>query len=312
VLWVTHNAYSFSDAPDWTGSLSRMSGTDLATVQHVLVHLPRSWRDHLTNQPHFGPDGALYFPQGRNTSYGAPDDEWGQRVQHLLCATILRLDVSKLDALERPLDVKTPDGGGSYDPAAPGAPLTIYASGVRNAYSLLWHSNGKLYAPVNGSQPGGNTPAGPGVPALQKIAASENDWLFKITAPGRYFGHPNEVQKHFVLNGGNPTARRDPFEIPEYPVGTRPDPAWTPPVFDFGAHISPNGVIEYTSDAFGGKLKHRLMVCRYNIGADIIVLALDENGDVRSSQIGIAGLGNLDNPLDLAEDPRNGNLYVSE
>jgi hypothetical protein len=54
------------------------------------------------------------------------------------------------------------------------------------------------------------------------------------------------------------------------------------------------------------------MVCRYNIGADIIVLALDEDGDVRSSQIGIAGLGNLDNPLDLAEDPRNGNLYVSE
>ena len=32
-----------------------------------------------------------------------------------------------------PLDVQT-DEGGRYDPYAPGAPLTVYASGVRNAY----------------------------------------------------------------------------------------------------------------------------------------------------------------------------------
>ncbi len=43
------------------------------------------------------------------------------------------------------------EAGGSYDPYDPGAALTIYATGVRNAYDLLWHSNGRLYVPVNGS-----------------------------------------------------------------------------------------------------------------------------------------------------------------
>ena len=45
-------------------------------------------------------------------------------------------------------------------PFAPDAPLTIYASGVRNAFDLLFTSDGKLYAPTNGSAAGGNTPGG--------------------------------------------------------------------------------------------------------------------------------------------------------
>jgi hypothetical protein len=313
VLWVTHNHPAFADAPDLSSAVSRMSGTDLAEVEDVVVRLPRSIRDHLTNQPAFGPDGALYFPQGSMSAYGAPCDEWGRRDQHLLSATILRLDV---DALKpgQVIDALTPDAAGTFDPGAPGSPLTIYATGIRNAYDLVWHSNGMLYAPVNGSQPGGSTPPSPDgkVPALSEIAMSEDDWLFKVDRAGRYFGHPNKLQGHYVLNGGNPTDGVDFAEVPNYPVGTRPDPAWVPATFNFGQHVSPNGVIEYTSDAFDGRLKRRLLVCRYNVGSDIIVLALDEKGEVRSAQIGVAGLGKLANPLDLAEDPRNGNLYVSE
>ena len=56
-----------------------------------------------------------------------------------------------------PLDVQTEDGG-SYDPFASGAAVTIFGQGVRNAYDLVWHSNGFLYVPTNGSAPG-NTPA---------------------------------------------------------------------------------------------------------------------------------------------------------
>ena len=313
VLWVTHNHPAFADAPDLTSTVSRMSGTDLAEVEDVVVRLPRSIRDHLTNQPAFGPDGALYFPQGSMSAYGAPCDEWGRRDQHLLSATILRLDVAALKP-GQVIDALTPEAGGGFDPAAPGSPLTIYATGVRNAYDLVWHSNGMLYAPVNGSQPGGSTPASPDgkAPALSKITMSEDDWLFKADRAGRYFGHPNRLQGHYVLNGGNPTDGVDFAEVPNYPVGTRPDPAWVPATFNFGQHVSPNGAIEYTSDAFDGRLKRRLLVCRYNVGSDIIVLALDDKGDVRSAQIGVAGLGKLANPLDLAEDPRNGNLYVSE
>ena len=88
-----------------------------------MVHLPRSVRDHLTNQPSFGPDGALYIPQPSNTAFGAPDDVWGNRPERLLSATILRLDVA--NTCDEPIDARTADGGGTYDPAAAGAPLTI-------------------------------------------------------------------------------------------------------------------------------------------------------------------------------------------
>jgi hypothetical protein len=251
----------------------------------------------------------LYIPQPSNTAFGGSDAVWGDRPERVLSATVLRLDVA--NACDAPIDAKTADGGGAYDPDAPGAPLTVYADGVRLAYDLLWHSNGRLYAPVNGSSAGGNAPAGGGAPALQDIPDSEHDWLFRVR-PGRYHGHPNPQRGHYVLNGGNPTASPDPAEVPQYPVGTPPDPAWNAAVYDFGDHVSPNGIIEYRGTAFGGRLRGKLLVCRYNAGSDILCLSLDADGNVKSATAGIAGLTGLTNPLDLAEDVRTGNVYVAE
>jgi glucose/arabinose dehydrogenase len=311
VLWVSHGFFAFENAPDWTGKITRMSGPGLTIVQDVVINLPRSYRDHLTNQPSFGPDGALYFPQGSSSAYGSPDATWGNRPEHLLNATVLRLDVSRVTP-GQPIDVRTKDAGGLYDPYAPGAPLTIYATGVRNAFDLVWHSNGHLYVPTNGSSPGGNTPAGAGAPGLNNLPVSEDDWLFNIT-PGKYYGHPNPVQGHFVLNGGNPLGQSKlPGRVPQYPPGTNPDPQWEPAAYVFGKHVSSNGVIEYRGNAFGGALDHKLMVCRYNVGSDIIVLSLDAAGNVSQAVTGITGMSNFANPLDLIEDVPSGNLYVAE
>ena len=87
-----------------------------------------------------------------------------------------------------PLNVLTPDAktdagvslGGNDDPTAPGVPLTIYASGIRNAFTLLFDSTGQLWAPANGSSSGGNTPAGGGGPALTDVQQVEEDTLFKV------------------------------------------------------------------------------------------------------------------------------------
>jgi hypothetical protein len=51
---------------------------------------------------------------------------------------------------------RMPDG--TYNPYATTSPLTIYASGVRNAFDLVWHSNGYLYVPTNGSNYDGTPP----------------------------------------------------------------------------------------------------------------------------------------------------------
>ena len=219
------------------------------------------------------------------------------------------LDVRKLTR-GHPLDARTPDGGGSYDPFAPGAPLTIYAEGLRNAYDLCWADNGRLYVPVNGSSSGGNTPAGPGTTALVNVPIAENDWLFCIT-PGKYYGHPNPRQHHFVLNGGNPGDSHGTSVIPTYPPGTLPDPDWQPPAFDFGPHVSADGIIEYRGGAFGGKLDRNLIVCRFNVD-DLICLHLAADGRIDRVQTHVPGLDDLRGALDLAEDATNGNLYVSE
>ena len=115
-----------------------------------------------------------------------------------------------------------------------------------------------------------------------------------------------------MLNGGNPTREFDFAETVQYPVGIRPDKDFVPATWSFGKHTSANGVIEYRSDTFGGKLKGKLMVCRYNVGSGIIVLTLDDKGDVIGDAFGYEGLTGLINPLDITEDRRNGNLYVTE
>jgi glucose/arabinose dehydrogenase len=310
ILWVPNSPAMFTNVPDFSDKLTRISGKNLDKVEDILINLPRSFRDHMTNQPSIGPDGALYIPQGSSSAYGAPDREWGDRAEHLLTAAILRLDVSKLPA-KLPLDVKTVDVQGPYDPRVEGAPLTVYATGIRMPYDMVWHSNGQLYSAVNGSSAGGNSPAKEGVPGLNRITLAEHDWLFKIKKGG-YYGHPNPTWGYYVLNGGNPTKDFDKFEVPFYPVGIKPEKDWEPAIYDLGAHISADGTIEYKGDAFGGKLKGALMICRYNVGADILTVKLDAKGDVAEAIMGIRGLTGFANPLDIEQDEKSGNLYIAD
>lgn len=329
ILWASHSAFTFSNGPDWAGKITRLSGVDLGTVVDFVIGLPRSTRDHVTNQIDFGPDGALYFLQGSNSAMGAPDSAWNFRPERLLNAAVLRLDVA---AITPPLDVRTEEGG-TYNPFELNAPLTIFASGVRNAYDLVWHRNGFLYVPTNGSASGGSTPAtpspfnppysprideslngpyfGPEVPALSAVSQTMNDFLFRVVQGG-YYGHPNPKRHEYVLNGGNPTAGSDPAQVNAYTVGTLPDRNWRGAAFDFGQHYSPDGIIEYKSNAFGGALTGKLLVVRYSGGDDIIVLTPGLNGDIINSQTGISGLTGFVDPLDLIENPANGFLYLAE
>jgi hypothetical protein len=345
VLWVSHGQLAgLGDNPkeiarDWTGKISRLSGRDLSRYEDVVIHLPRGVNDHLNNQPAFGPDGALYFAQASNSAMGAPDPKWGMRPERLLGAAILRLDVSRLAPGGPPLDARTeherPADGGPplttgplYDPYAPDAPLTIYATGIRNGYDLLFHSGGRFYAPINASAAGGRTPgshdprganarrpdtgkpyAGPTVPALPDVPYTMEDTLL-LVEHGAYYGHPNPLRGEFVLKGGNPTPGPDPGEIPAYPVGTAPDPNFRHDSYSFGKNLSPCGIIEYKSD---GPLKGKILVARYSGGDDVIVLSPDgPGGAITESLTGIDGLNGFRDPLDLTEDPRNGNLYVAE
>ncbi|WP_221391593.1 putative Ig domain-containing protein [Dyadobacter sp. NIV53] len=354
IAWISHCSAGLSNAPEFDGNISKLTGADLETEQQILTKLPRSKADHLVNSIAFGPDGALYFNQGSNSSMGVYDGAW-QRDESLLAATVMRLDMSKLAGITLPLDVRTTANqalinaapadnmrmsDGTYNPYASTSPLTIYASGVRNAFDLLWHSNGQLYVPANGSAAGGNSPAsvvgtrrpdgtpynGPVVIGTTAVKV-QNDWLFRVNPlkPVGYYGHPNPLRGQYVANRGY-------LDNPKYPATQGPDANYRPAAFNFELNKSPNGVIEYKSNAFGGSLKGRILVCRFSGGSDIIVLepgAMAKDASINSAESddkvydiigsqtgsgtnGISGLSGFTNPLDITEDVETGNLYVIE
>ncbi|MEO1329243.1 MAG: malectin domain-containing carbohydrate-binding protein [Pseudomonadota bacterium] len=218
---------------------------------------------------------------------------------------------------------------GFYNPFEEDAVVQIYGEGVRNAYDLVWHSSGNLYVPTNGSAGGGYVPEDPTQPGTQAIpgddpnvngAPVQNDYLFNVVEGG-YYGHPNELLGNYILNGGNPTAGVDPAEVVTtnpnsalrgYEVGVNPDPEWQGFAYDFGAKISPNGVVEYQNGALSGAL----LVAEYSQSDSIRVLRVDPvTGEITDGSETLrdenGDLLRFDNPLDVATDPRNGNIYVA-
>ncbi len=350
IAYISHQSGALGNAPDWDGKISRISGQNLEQEELLVTNLPRSLRDHLTNSIAFNPaePNVLYFNQGSNSAAGAPDSAWGNREESLLSAATLRLDLVKLPS-ELPLDVKTtrniqaiinvnvnsPNLDGLYNPYYVNAPLTLYATGIRNAYDLVWHTNGQLYIPTNGTAGRSNAPASiEGMrrpdgsfydytnPRYPEIPASndnntQRDWLFRIDPNSSigYYGHPNPFRGEFVLNRGeqdviNATAGADGGAAYE---GVVADFNYRGAAFDFEFNKSPNGVIEYRSLSENGNLQGVLLVARYSGGSDIIALVPNGlNGDILTSKTGIPGFGNFQDPLDLVEDVRNGNIYVSD
>jgi hypothetical protein len=351
VAWISYSSAGLTEAPLFDGNISRLSGPNLENEQQVIVNLSRSTRDHMVNSMAFGPDSALYINLGSNSSAGSYDKGW-QREETLLAGSLLRLDTKKLNKVRLPLDVKTTSNkdlinhasstsvkmvDGTYNPYSINSPLTIYASGIRNAYDLVWHSNGQLYIPANGSGGGGNSPAsvkgtrrpngtyynGPTIPATQNVPV-QHDWLFRVNPdkPVGYFGHPNPLRGEYVINRGF-------ADNPVFAPNIKPDVNYRGAAYDFGFNKSPNGVIEYKSDAFNGALKGKLLVCRFSGGGDIMVLEpgskvrrrllneADTIYDIKHVASGVGnngleGMAGFANPLDIVEDVTNGNLYISE
>jgi N-acetylneuraminic acid mutarotase len=155
------------------------------------------------------------------------------------------------------------------------------------------------------------------------------DLLYRVEE-GAYYGHPNPSRGECIFFGGNPTEALD-FSVPttsetsatdymdtdKYVVGVQPMPGWREPLFSFGRNKSANGIIEYASDVFCGRLKGDLLVTYFAQSDQIRRLQLSPEGLnvrfdkplIRSSAT--TGGTLLGNPLPLVQDP-NGRIYVGE
>ncbi len=362
-IWVTDN-YPIPrqdkafDTPEFSGRVSKITlgsngSFQGATAEAYITGLPRSGGGHVTNSlefranPNAGQAGEpaylLYLSQGSNSAAGSPDGAWGNRPERLLNAAVLEIDPRRgapaggFDVRTEPVTAPTTanpassfnaDGtySGFYNPFAPDAVLKIFATGVRNAYNLVWHSNGQLYAPTNGTASGGRTPDDPDQAGSQVISNSPKqfDYLFTVEG-GKYYGHPNALRDAYVLNGGNPTAGVDPYEVTDrkdgnpntdgYDVGVLPDENYDlDGVYSLGYNQSPSGAIEYKGNAFGANLKGAILIAQFSTGDNVRVIRVDGDGKIIGDDVLRRPNGSIiDNyidPLDIIENPVTGQLYL--
>ncbi|KAA9083798.1 malectin domain-containing carbohydrate-binding protein, partial [Microbacterium radiodurans] len=395
-LWITKTSANVgNEQAQFISGISMLSGPNLQTEKKVFTGLPRSQSDHLTNSMVYGPNDDILVLQGSNQAAGDLDSSWGQRGEQKLTAALLyfdpdnaRVQAAITDAEgDNPQLVQTASSGyagenaangynaaAPYDPFAANAPLKIYASGIRNAYDLTYHSNGHIYVATNGTAGGGNSPgvtynaangtftrvAAAGIPGFSSVNGqnvtdacnariartaadptvpdyvptsvpavsnhpTQRDHLYDVKK-GWYYGHPNPTRCEFVLHEGN-----DPAKPPvsagqggtKYASGVKAEPNYGGVAYDFEFNKSPNGTIEYKSKTFGGQLQNRVVVVRFSNNNDLIFLQADAaSGKILGGQteVGITGVANstiggvggFNDPLEVVEDTRNGNLYVNQ
>jgi len=267
-----------------SGILSRLTWNGASWDKLDLVRgLPRSEENH-------GPNGiqldeatnTLYLASAGNTNSGAPSNNFALLPEYALSAAILSIDLTAigettydlptLDDEDQPgIDVTDPFGGNNGKNQAllvPGGPVQVFASGFRNAYDLVLTSNGRFYAVDNGPNAGwgdvpiGEGPEGNATNEVNEPGLTYGDGLHFITGAGYYGGHPNPTRSN-PANTFNPTNPQSPVSVAN-PIESD---FLIPGVEDASLIVfgnSTNGIVEYTSSAFGGALQGDLLVASFD------------------------------------------------
>lgn len=281
-----------------------------------VVGLPRHPNgDHSVQSLAFH-QGKLYASVGSMTTSGNESFSfWGDPILREIpvSASIVEIDYTSLGAPSTVRDsVITADS----------APVRLFATGLRNAYDLAWHSNGNLYANIN--QNGGSdeqstrTPTDGACEGLPSSVATNtlNDTL-NLIRRGGYYGHPNPSRGECVVMGGGQGA----FAVAGYDKSQAPEPAFNPALItpyasstggSFG--ISVNGLAEYLG---GGPLAGSLLSADFS-GSRTILTAKPASANDMSLAEPIGQLADTSgapltfiHPLDVVSTS-SGEVYVAD
>jgi large repetitive protein len=333
VMYVTSSDPRFGtlsgelDLDTNSGIVSRLTWNGSSWTKVDLVRgLPRSSEIHAPNGLALK-DNKLYVAIGGHTNHGAPSVNFGLLPEYALSAAILEIDLSAITS--PPYDIPTlndPDRSGDPDANDPfggndgknqakivsGGPVKIYASGFRNAYDVVWHSNGALYAMDNGGNQGagappvGEGPAGTCTNTDNEGGITDRDGLYRITSAGYYQGHPNPTRgnRSNTFGGQSPVpAGLEKAEECDYQTSGAEDGSVPKDSNNDGLtffNFSTNGIAEYPASNFDGMMKGNLLLAQMDQGGTgtIFRIALTASGLLQSrAQLPVSGYGN--NPLDV-------------
>ncbi|MDX6556316.1 MAG: hypothetical protein QOD86_2511 [Miltoncostaeaceae bacterium] len=252
-----------------SGTLTKLvvdAAGNVVSDTDLVKGLPRSGENHGSNGTMIGPDGWLYLAQGGNTNNGAQSEPFSFFPEVPLSSSIIRINVhtitstidvskgSRFTFTSPPSTAYQLAGSAADNGTVPGK-VELYATGFRNPYDVLWHSNGKLYTSENEANQGFGPTPGPadGCPGPSVEQATGPDEFFQVQA-GQFHGHPNPSRNQCTEGAGV-----QPIEV-------------------FANNSSSTGVEEYTSNAFGALLQGQVLVTNYAQGDSITRLKLNADG----------------------------------
>jgi glucose/arabinose dehydrogenase len=284
------DTYVFREgAPAFGGKIARLKSPDFE-VEHIITGLPATEMEHATNGLAFDAEGRLYIAQAGTTNAGVPGEQL-VRPETPLSSAILVAGIGE----------PAFDGVISYDTRDPldttnqlGGDVRVFASGLRNPYDVVVHSNGRVYATDNGPNPG------EGLQSSTCATEGEHPWApdeLNLIVDGAHYGHPNR-------NRGRSDPRQCTYAIPD-----TAQPGVTRPIATLGRSTSANGIAEYTSDAFDGALQGELIYVEWVKGRIWRVRLSVDGSHVEA--IRLLAFGTLDEPVDVTVGP-DGTVYVAE
>lgn len=204
----------------------------------------------------FGNNGELYIQIGGNTNSGiaGPLSTTSKQEEDLFSAATIvaeNLKDTNFDGM-----ITYDDDGNQLS----GFDVRLFASGQRNSYGIMLHSNGNLYATDNGPN---NQFGDISVSCTEEGKAIPGPDKLNHIMDGHYYGHANRLRGQ---NDARQCKWRD-FEESS-------DDEYTAPIAKLRS--SSNGLCEFATEHFDGQLRGSLLIGRYK--GDVYNIKLKDNG----------------------------------
>ncbi|MBD2358949.1 DUF4347 domain-containing protein [Tolypothrix sp. FACHB-123] len=328
-IYVSHSklyangggAFPETQLSPYSGEVSVLSGANFTTRQSLISGIGVSNHDHGVNGLEFDNNGDLYILVGSNTNAGITANEIGGVPESYFTAAMLKAEITKPN-FNGKIEYTVPAGSivptsfpSGYTPppgetigaedhqlnggvanVVPGVDVSVYASGLRNSFDLVYTTKGKIYATDNGANAGFGDFSTSATTQSPMTGGSPDE--LNLIVEGAYYGSPNR-------NRGRTDDRQNVYYDANDPTipGVHNAPLAT-------ATASTNGIIEYRATTFNGQLRGNLLaqdwngsIFRFRMNADgTQVIQKDTMAGVLDGLDLLAGPGGTLLSVDLSEN----------